>query len=1046
MHRTTNLSLDRRGRVFLPRHRRARRACLELLEPRTLLSLNITITNTHAIQVVEGPESNNLTVAYDSATNTYTFTDPNTTPGAVTDNSGDPTNVTTPVTNGFSISSANAFPALSIDTGGGNDTVNLRGEGAPTSITNATTVNIGAGGLSLLTGPVTVNGLVGTTTMQVNAAGQTSVNSSTAGTITFASAPTITYTNLAQITINNAPSTPPVGGAAETVNATVGQSVANAEVATFTDAAAGATTAQFATSIDWGDGTTTAGSVTEDASHLFHVTGTHTYAAVGTFTLTTTVLNNGGTNTTTVGGVPITTNTVASAATALSPTGTAVVSPVATNPLTATGVTGIPATAGTPLPGSTVVASFTDTNLSDTPADFTVGINWGDGTTTAGTVVANGAGMFNVTGGHTYTTAGTSSIVVSIANKLGNSATAFSSANVADATITLTGTPISAFEGLPFTGLVATFTSGNPSAVASGFTATIDWGDGTTTAGAIAEDASNTFHVSGTHTYKEEGSFTPTITVKGVTTTVSASPTATVADSPLSPGLGAPVLGTEGASLTSIVATFTDANQGAPVSDFTAEINWGDGTSSAGTVTAEGGTPNGGLFSVSGTHTYDEEGAYLISVTINDVGGSRTIARTQASIKDAPLTGMPITITPTAQFAFRVPVASFTDANPNGTASDFHAVIDWGDGTPSTTGSVVANGSGGFNVIGAHTYSVARTEPYTITVTIKDTGGAKTIVSSSAKVGGIVIPLAGILNPSSDHGAANFDAITNDNQPNFVGTTLPGTVVQLFATPTTGGPSQLIGLTSADGAGFWSINSFLLGDGSYVITATASDLHGNTPNTIIIEPATHPLVIDTVGPRVTAVSFDRLHGAIDVTFQDDRSGLDQASLLNAVNYSLVLRSGPFSKGPFILTSIVPTSTSTDPTAPETIALTFNGGKAIRGGFYTFTILSGAGVNGVRDIAGNALDGEFYGFFPSGNGIPGGNFVAELDAIHQKIFAPKSTVGNSFPVVSPPPTILPVINPKTGKVIRKQSLAQKTSAAAVHDAALAQLQIKRLQSH
>src|SRR5262249_54494148 len=158
-------------------------------------------------------------------------------------------------------------------------------------------------------------------------------------------------------------------------------------------------------------------------------------------------------------------------------------------------------------------------------------------------------------------------------------------------------------------------------------------------------------------------------------------------------------------------------------------------------------------------------------------------------------------------------------------------------------------------------------EPYPITVVITDIGGAKTVVNSSATVSGIVIPLAGALNPASDHGAANFDAITNDNQPNFFGTTLPGTVVKLFATPTTGGTAQLIGLTSANGAGFWSINSFLLGDGSYVITATASDSHGNTPNTITIEPSTHPLVIDTVGPRVTAVSFDRLHGTIDVTFQ-----------------------------------------------------------------------------------------------------------------------------------------------------------------------------------
>ena len=79
-------------------------------------------------------------------------------------------------------------------------------------------------------------------------------------------------------------------------------------------------------------------------------------------------------------------------------------------------------------------------------------------------------------------------------------------------------------------------------------------------------------------------------------------------------------------------------------------------------------------------------------------------------------------------------------------------------------------------------------------------------------------------------------------------------------------------------------------------------------------------------------------------------------------------------------------------------LTINGGRPLRGGTYTLTIFSGAGVRGVRDVAGNALDGEFSGTFPSGNGIPGGNFVAELDAIHRRVFAAKSVVGSASPVV------------------------------------------------
>ena len=51
--------------------------------------------------------------------------------------------------------------------------------------------------------------------------------------------------------------------------------------------------------------------------------------------------------------------------------------------------------------------------------------------------------------------------------------------------------------------------------------------------------------------------------------------------------------------------------------------------------------------------------------------------------------------------------------------------------------------------------------------------------------------------------------------------------------------------------------------------------------------------------------------------------------------------------------------------------------------YTLTLLSGAtGGTNFTDLAGNALDGEFSGSFPSGNGVAGGNFVIgfNMDAV------------------------------------------------------------------
>ena len=87
----------------------------------------------------------------------------------------------------------------------------------------------------------------------------------------------------------------------------------------------------------------------------------------------------------------------------------------------------------------------------------------------------------------------------------------------------------------------------------------------------------------------------------------------------------------------------------------------------------------------------------------------------------------------------------------------------------------------------------------------------------------------------------------------------------------------------------------------------------------------------------------------------------------------------------------------DPTIPYAydVAVTFNSGAEIKGGYYLFTIRdSSNGNSSVQDLAGNHLDGVFYGSFPSGNGINGSDFVAELEGYHNKIFAPQTIIGTA----------------------------------------------------
>jgi hypothetical protein len=62
-------------------------------------------------------------------------------------------------------------------------------------------------------------------------------------------------------------------------------------------------------------------------------------------------------------------------------------------------------------------------------------------------------------------------------------------------------------------------------------------------------------------------------------------------------------------------ATFTHASGVEPVTAFVATINWGDGTTSAGTITRSGTT-----YTVTGSHTYTTGGRHTITTTVTEPG------------------------------------------------------------------------------------------------------------------------------------------------------------------------------------------------------------------------------------------------------------------------------------------------------------------------------------------------------------------------------------------------------------------------------------------
>lgn len=201
-----------------------------------------------------------------------------------------------------------------------------------------------------------------------------------------------------------------------TVTGTQGQTFTGT-IGRFSDSNSSDTASSFTGIINWGDGQASPATFTANSSGGFDVGGTNTFAQGGKLPISVEVQQFD------ASGDKIDLHNVAQ------------VTALPVLPVTPKGTT-VNATAGTAT--NALVAKFSSVSGAATQ-DFTASISWGDGTTGAGTVVASGHN-FVVTGGHTYASAGTEAITVTITNAGGTTFTANSkgkvkAAKVAHATI-----------------------------------------------------------------------------------------------------------------------------------------------------------------------------------------------------------------------------------------------------------------------------------------------------------------------------------------------------------------------------------------------------------------------------------------------------------------------------------------------------------------------------------------------------------------------------------------------------------------------------------
>jgi hypothetical protein len=150
------------------------------------------------------------------------------------------------------------------------------------------------------------------------------------------------------------------------------------------------------------------------------------------------------------------------------------------------------------------------------------------------------------------------------------------------------------------------------------------------------------------------------------------------------PGPARPAVpATAGVTIAPVLDTFSDTDPSATASSYTATIDWGDGSRSAGAI-APG---SGGTFVVTGSHAYAAAGTYSAQVTVEDlaVSGSAQTSYTEIDVGARPSTmSVSCSPSPVAVSAQTTCVAIVADAGPGATIAPT-GTVTFSSPTPGAT-------------------------------------------------------------------------------------------------------------------------------------------------------------------------------------------------------------------------------------------------------------------------------------------------------------------------------------------------------------------------
>ena len=427
----------------------------------------------------------------------------------------------------------------------------------------------------------------------------------------------------------------------------------------------------------------------------------------------------------------------------------------------------------------------------------------------------------------------------------------------------------------------------------------------------------------------------------------------------------------EGQVLSNVtVATFTDPN-GPHTGQYLATITWGDSTGTQGVISG----PVGGVYTITGSHTYTEEGPLTFSVSVVDNYASGNLVVSGAGISSTPVifnlsgsssttftvtdpsvigTGVSTINAVAGVSTGTITLATFTDPAGAEALGNYSASIDWGDGT--SAGAITGPVSGVFTVTGSHIYTAGGV--FTVKVTINHDTSTPIVVNDSANVVGSITTVTNVTS-TTPNGTYGLNAVILINVT-FSGTeTVTGTPQLALnsggtANYSSGSGTNTLTFTYNVGAGE---NSSHL---DYTST-TALTLNGGTikgpgglPATLTLPAPGMPgslgantsTVIDTVAP--TVLSYNVLFGTVGSYNVIGSPRLDLPWTITGIQvlFSKSITTGDINS----LTGV----TSTGFSGLGTTTLTWAISPLTLGTFSTSLV--GTGADKLTDLAGNPLMG------------------------------------------------------------------------------------------